>query len=446
MLVLTGPAGSGKSTVIRTLARSSDYELVEWTNDVRDDFRETNYQSNISKFEEFLLRSTAMPTFAIDAEQTRKKIILIDDLPDITTDDTKSRFQALLRTCLTENSSVPSLLVLVFSDVWTDPTSLRGRGAEIQLSSIRDFIPRDILHSPQCGLVEFKPATKTSIVKMLRRIADSESARPGNTSVSAEKIATVADLCHGDIRCAINALQFELLDPRLQLPQKRERGGSAVTREGFIQKTYDLMDMKFVIFSTDLLGDPCGNLESPPEVILPVLPVDSNLFLAYLHENCPKFCDNISDYAQFMENFAAGEHISSMGDWREDVRLDYQNLVSMRGIMGTQPKPATGQKIEMNKPAFFSAQKYLEENTYNNTFMTSFVADIQRKTAAGDPLTATDLGTLSTLPMALASTRVDKHQTQTENSCQLDDAIEEFSDEEFDRIFGDGSDLADLPW
>ncbi|KAF7731212.1 Cell cycle checkpoint protein rad17 [Apophysomyces ossiformis] len=410
------PAGSGKSAVIRTLAKVGDYELVEWTNAVRDDSGDSSYESNMSKFEDFLLRSTRMPTFTIDSEGPRKKIILLDDLPDITTNDTKSHFQTLLKSCLTDDFSIPFLIVLVSTDVSTETGLSRNRGREVFVSSIYDIIPREVLCSPECGWVEFNPATKAKIVKMLRHIASIESTRPGKARLSADRISAIADSSHGDIRCAINTLQFELFDPGLRVPQKRKRESSVNTRK-------------------------------PGWAFGVTARVECNIFLPYLHENCLKFCDNIRDYTQFLENLGVGDHIASIGNWQDDVRLEYQSLISMRGIMCTEPMPASGKMIELNKPAFWCSQKFSDEHVHDTESVTSSIVDIQRKVTDRISLTADELRTLSTVTVPFAlPTIIETHPTTTGRQEAWEDAIDEFSDDEFDKVFGDGSDLADLPW
>ena len=63
-------------------------------------------------------------------------------------------------------------------------------------------------------VISFNPVARTSTVKTLQRISDTEALVPVNKSV----LESIADCCIGDIRAAINILQFTAAKGTLVVP------------------------------------------------------------------------------------------------------------------------------------------------------------------------------------------------------------------------------------
>ncbi|KAI8368195.1 Rad17 cell cycle checkpoint protein-domain-containing protein [Radiomyces spectabilis] len=408
LLVLSGPTGCGKSTMIRILGPTLGYDVVDWANQPTETRYSIDYgyESNMTRFEEFLQRSIQSIHSLDDAIEpcSRQKIILLDDIPDILNDTNKFRFQNLLQRSLRIKKRF--LLVLVISDAWMY-TESKYSSNDQRLTSLRDLVPQQILQSEHCRLVQCNPIVKSQLVKVMDRILDAEFGKAKSQIMSKNQVSEIAELSQGDIRCAINTLQFYSLTVNRvsTVPSKRKKTND--TRQNLLGRGAPLELFhalgKVLYCKRDRHGVP----ESEPETIMELLPVDHDVFLAYLHENYIKCHQTIEGCAEAMEQFSDADYLSSMGDWREPARLQYQSLVAMRGFMLTRKSPIKG-GIEMNKP------------TYNSKFVQQAILDDR-----------------------LARTMVQKEEL-TDPGEWGDEISEDFSEDDFDDIFGDGTDLADL--
>ncbi|TFY76664.1 hypothetical protein EWM64_g7350, partial [Hericium alpestre] len=121
LLVLSGPAGSGKTATLRVLARELGLNILEWRNGMSSAAFEgaansesedaiwdgTPYESAMDKFEAFLARAGSyrsvfsslepMPTptpTPSSSTPVQRRLILLEDLPNILHPPTRARFHA----------------------------------------------------------------------------------------------------------------------------------------------------------------------------------------------------------------------------------------------------------------------------------------------------------------------------------------------------------------
>ncbi|PCH37104.1 Rad17-domain-containing protein [Wolfiporia cocos MD-104 SS10] len=270
ILVLTGPAGTAKTTTLRVLARELDIEILEWNNSLDDRFRndhdysegtgggELEYESVADRFQAFLARAstccsvfstasldsslplqgskvapfhTAMQTSSLPASTpqamlqplAKRQLILLKDLPNILHPSTQAAFHATLEAFAFSPVQV-SPMVIIISDA-----GLRGEDAEDVLGGdgwrrtkeafdIRTVLQPSLLNSPYVTHISFRPIAPTYLRSALQRILDQHFRSGSSSSQSKSRRAApapwkdmlnlVIESSNGDIRSAVMALQF----------------------------------------------------------------------------------------------------------------------------------------------------------------------------------------------------------------------------------------------
>ena len=94
MLVLSGPPGSGKSAMLRVLAKELDFEVCEWieprtqawvapADRIADEVIGQEYESRVAQFEGFLrssLRTLSLCISGGPSSASRRRLVLLDEM------------------------------------------------------------------------------------------------------------------------------------------------------------------------------------------------------------------------------------------------------------------------------------------------------------------------------------------------------------------------------
>ncbi|PWZ00667.1 hypothetical protein BCV70DRAFT_199934 [Testicularia cyperi] len=248
LLTLTGPAGAGKSTVVRALSSATelDFDIIEWHNgpSAYDETSPQNGTSFVQRFNTFLQKGARYPTLAFrtdsgeevfcddtfeqhasTSEALRRKIILIDDLPNIHHHPTKQVFQACLERFLLQAEALsthgtqyaPVVLIITESspredqDRWvTDSSISLWRERLNSIVDARTVLNDAIRRHASYAEIRFNPVAPTILLKGLKRAIDNETRTRGTSlaKLSSELLRAVAEDAAGDIRAAVNSLQF----------------------------------------------------------------------------------------------------------------------------------------------------------------------------------------------------------------------------------------------
>ncbi|XP_014670142.1 PREDICTED: cell cycle checkpoint protein RAD17-like [Priapulus caudatus] len=208
ILLLAGPAGAGKSTSVRLLASELRMEVQEWINPPTSTYRPewtphssdfTEYgESQATQFREFLLRANKYPALQmLGSVASERKIVLVEDFPNAFFRDS-SNFHRILSKY---GSTAQSPLVFIVSD---------SQGGE---SNVQKLFPRNAQADLGIHCISFNPVAATSMLKVLARVAAEEAAqgRHDFPAPSADVMSALADGSSGDLRGALNALQFACL-------------------------------------------------------------------------------------------------------------------------------------------------------------------------------------------------------------------------------------------
>ncbi|KIY34336.1 cell cycle checkpoint protein [Cryptococcus gattii E566] len=215
ILLMTGPAGGGKTTTVRLLAEQMGVDIIEWGESVEEWSLGTGIEreSSISKFSSFLSRNS-YPSLNLSqspsssssrsVSQSRPRLILLTALPNLTHLPTRDAFHvALLTFCQTfTHSSCP--MIIIHSDAgsggraeegWMD----RDKGGRERVVNI---IGQDVKNGP-C----FIPVAPTFILKALNRVISLNPLPPAQRPTKAT-LQLIAQSSNGDLRSAINSLQL----------------------------------------------------------------------------------------------------------------------------------------------------------------------------------------------------------------------------------------------
>jgi len=163
-VLLYGPAGVGKTSLVLAYAREHGYDVVEVN---ASDWR------NEERMKMVVGESSLQATL----DGTTKKIILVDEVDGIAGREDAGGLSALRK--IIDNTRTP--IALVANNPW-DP----------RLASIRD----------RCLMLQFRRLRKSEVIKRLKEIALAEGIK-----VTDAALKKLAERSEGDLRSAINDLQ-----------------------------------------------------------------------------------------------------------------------------------------------------------------------------------------------------------------------------------------------
>ncbi|PWY66341.1 hypothetical protein BO70DRAFT_366546 [Aspergillus heteromorphus CBS 117.55] len=226
LLVLRGPAGSGKTTTISLLSKVLDFDILEWKNPSTSELVTTTHISAASRFEEFLGRGNEFggldlsgvngsPVTVTDdriASTSKRRIILIEEYPTLTGQSTNlPAFRLTLQKCLsakpeqakTESGEpVTSPIVIIVSE-----TLLDSQSSQSDKLTVHRLLGPELYNHPRTSIIDFNAIAPTIMYKALNLVLEKKA------SISDREAPPSSAILHsiskiGDIRSAISSLQF----------------------------------------------------------------------------------------------------------------------------------------------------------------------------------------------------------------------------------------------
>ncbi|KAF5860504.1 Cell cycle checkpoint protein rad17 [Aspergillus alliaceus] len=230
LLVLRGPAGSGKTTTVNLLSQTLGFDILEWKNPPVSEFATKGYVSVAVQFEEFLDRGNKFRKLDLDgvadyphggqasnSRYTQQRIILIEEFPTLLNRSSPSlaafrlslqRYLAngpplhsngLHRNKVKVQTSYP--IVIIVSE--THLTS----GSSSESLTVHRLLGPGLFNHPSTAIIEFNSIAPTFIYKALKLILDKESRHSKRDKNPGPAILQSISRS-GDIRSAVASLEF----------------------------------------------------------------------------------------------------------------------------------------------------------------------------------------------------------------------------------------------
>ena len=198
ILVLTGPSGCSKSTVIKLLSqeliedRGGQIPYIEWINPL---------ETHRDQFDDFL-QSVRF------RRGVRKSIVLVEDIPNVFHEETRERLRkSLMQWAYSDQRTPPLVICITECDLANEETMRRGYSIENNYNA-ETILGKKLLNAPTVHRIKFNPVNATLIKKTLNSIVKSESAQLQAIPSNAIKDEILKLSTFGDIRSAISALEF----------------------------------------------------------------------------------------------------------------------------------------------------------------------------------------------------------------------------------------------
>ncbi|NXG24828.1 RAD17 protein, partial [Grallaria varia] len=410
VLLLTGPPGCGKTVTLQILAKDLGLQVQEWTNPLSLDFtredlknmfdHESSFhtfpsQAQEALFQDFLLRANKYNKLQMlgESSENDKKLILIEDIPNQFYRDPSSLHGILRR--FVHTSRCP--LIFVISDNFSGDNNQRL------------LFPAEILEELCISTISFKPVAPTNMMKVLSRISAAEAGVNRESHVlDRASLELLCRGCSGDIRSAINSLQFSSrkdcsLEKEFWSRKKRsstikcEEEAACKVRKKSKCDTSEDPEIQAIggkdasIFLFHALGkiiyckrEPVSEAEFPqlpahlsafhrdplliqPEDIVEKSHMPGAMFNLYLHQNYVDFFSDIDDVVRASEYLSTADVLCSNWSTRH-VMENYSASVATRGVIHSNTSRAFAHQQggmgfrPLHKPQCFFINKKYQEN------------------------------------------------------------------------------------
>ena len=145
----------------------------------------------------------------------KPKIILVEDLPNVANHITKTAIHNAIRKYATSSrSQFPIVFIITeVACIGGDSGNTGFRASDERKLTLKDVIPSDVMTMGCVREIKFNSVAPTLVKKCLTRVCDVVF-RTGTQKLirpSLAELEWISKTCNGDIRCAINNLQFSSL-------------------------------------------------------------------------------------------------------------------------------------------------------------------------------------------------------------------------------------------
>ncbi|KAL1980892.1 hypothetical protein VTN96DRAFT_3349 [Rasamsonia emersonii] len=222
MLVLHGPAGSGKTTTVSLLSKVLGFDIVEWKNPLGAEQSSQGYTSLSAQFDEFLGRSNifggldlddsaGLDTTAQDSQKSpMQRVILIEEFPSVLARSSSalSAFRSSLHRYLAaslsnrNSANMAPPIVIIISETLLSTTAVISDNF-----TVHRLLGPEICNHPGTSIIEFNRIAPTFMYKALDLVLKKEARHSMRKRIpSPAVLKKFSEL--GDIRSAISSLEF----------------------------------------------------------------------------------------------------------------------------------------------------------------------------------------------------------------------------------------------
>ncbi|NXL06193.1 RAD17 protein, partial [Mesembrinibis cayennensis] len=415
VLLLTGPPGCGKTATIQVLAKDLGVQVQEWTNPIPLDFtkedlrnmfgHDSNFhtfpsQAQAALFQDFLLRGSNYNKLQMlwESSENHKQLILIEDIPNQFYRDPSSLHEILRLAPTPPKKPLQSLPPTQKKGInWKDVLFLR-------------LVPcGPCCKSSKLLLKILLPITETIYMKQVIRIDIIFINREKNYALDRTSLELLCRGCSGDIRSAINSLQFSSTKDcslekefwsrkkRSSAPKCEAAAAVSKVRKKSRSDTSEDQEIHAIggkdasIFLFHALGkiiyckrEPVSESEFPqlpahlseyhrdtlliqPEDIVEKSHMSGSMFNLYLHQNYVDFFSDIDDVVRASEYLSTADVLCSNWSTRL-VMEEYSASVATRGVIHSNMSRAFAHHQggmgfrPLHKPQWFFINKKYQEN------------------------------------------------------------------------------------
>jgi hypothetical protein len=304
MLVLTGPAGAGKSTAVRLIAEELECKVDEWQAPLPSTRNQSTTNLLTESLRSFLI-GMRYPSLVNSPFQQR--LLLVDDLPRALSETGPGRVADIAESMLTAAafSTVPVILIL------SDTSRQRAR-------SIR-ALGTDLLESKHVCFINVPAATDIAMTRAIRAILSRS-----NVSVDRTTMDAIVHVSKGDVRSALNSLHLHSIPieskgegvhsvmvgdrplkkskrssrPMLQAPSRTPRLLEFVPGLGS-DASLDTFHAVSKVLNNKRRTD--GSSKYNPEQVLEESRAEALPFISFLYQNYQNFFTSSDDAANALE-------------------------------------------------------------------------------------------------------------------------------------------------
>ncbi|CAG7930604.1 unnamed protein product [Penicillium olsonii] len=204
LLVLRGPAGSGKTTTISLLSKSLGYDIIDWKNPPISEFGSSTYQSASAQFEEFLGRGDKFGGLDLDSDASNdKRILLIEEFPSMAGQaSAHTAFRVSLQRYLAASGRDHPPVVVIVSE-----TLLGSASSFSDNLTVHRLLGPAVYNHPGTTIIDYNSIAPTFMHKALRSILEREALDSKRAHIPGPAVLDrISEI--GDIRSAISSLEF----------------------------------------------------------------------------------------------------------------------------------------------------------------------------------------------------------------------------------------------